>query len=192
MSLQKSLQRRIRGSVLMEFVLVMPILITLIMLVLQFAQAWTARQIVSYAAFCAARATLCVTPAEQPSAARKAARQSLAWINIFGGGRNSMVSVPGWGQIPESDSIDKQGRLDVSLNQLSDSWYIQNLAGKKPVVASVTVSYKFPLVIPIAGRLMSSDFLTGEPYPYIQFRETGVVPLPYSTANFPYNAYSSQ
>ena len=47
-----------RGSVLMEFVMTMPLLMMLVMLVLQFALIVTARQLVAYAAFCAARSTL--------------------------------------------------------------------------------------------------------------------------------------
>ena len=68
------------GSVMMETVLVMPILFVLIMGVLQLAQIWTARQIVKYAAYCAARATLTSNEYTAYYHARAAARQVCAWI----------------------------------------------------------------------------------------------------------------
>lgn len=226
------------GSMLMEFVLTMPILVVLIMLVLQFAQLWLVREVVSYAAFCAARSTLCVTPLEQSGAAKKAAMQVLAWVNAFGsegeaGSKatydagafsdikegygfdyyegsadvSGNLKIPGWGGVPESSGLSD--RVKVELDILSRS---RNLGGKRPVASAVTVRYKFPMLVPIAGQMISylaknsaSDSLyvksddlmpgwTGEEetfggVPYVELVETGVVPMPYSTANFPIGAY---
>ena len=226
------------GSMLMEFVLTMPILVILIMLVLQFAQLWLVREVVSYAAFCAARSTLCVVPAEQSDAAKKAAMQVLAWVNTFGsdGGTGSEgtynagafsdikdgyefnyyegssddsgnLKIPGWGGVPESSGLSD--RVSVELDIKSQS---RNIGGKKPVASAVTVKYKFPMLVPIAGQMISylakhsaseskyvksKDIMpgwTGEEetfggVPYIELVETGVVPMPYSTVNFPFMAY---
>ena len=54
--------RSSRGSMLMETVVVLPLLVALIFGALQMAHIHAARQIVSYAAYAAARATL---PAEE-------------------------------------------------------------------------------------------------------------------------------
>ena len=199
---------RRRGSVLMEFVLTMPILFMLIMLVIQFAQVMTARQFVAYAAFCSARSMLCANPSEcggsdRTSGVYQAARRALAWVNIFGAGNGGgfEVQVPGWGKVPESSSVDS--RLDVSTS-ISQARYVES-----------TVTYKFPLLIPVAGQMVGflskksySDSLyvksktmmagwTGESgdlidgMPYIELVEKCVLPLPYSTANLPSSAFDS-
>ena len=227
------------GSMLMEFVLTMPILVVLIMLILQFAQLWLVREVVSYAAFCAARSTLCVVPMEQSDAAKKAAMQVLAWVNAFGGSNGGTGSkgtydagamsdikagyefdyyegtaddsgnlkIPGWGGVPESSGLSD--RVKVELDILSTA---RNIGGKKPVASAVTVKYKFPMLVPIAGQMISylaknsasesqyvksEDLMPGwtgeeetfDGVPYIELVETGVVPMPYSTANFPFMAY---
>ena len=46
------------GTVMMEFVIAFPLLVVLMLGIFQFAQIWSARQVVHYAAFCAARAAL--------------------------------------------------------------------------------------------------------------------------------------
>lgn len=73
-----------RGSVLMEFVISMPMLFVLMMLVLQFSHIWLVRQFVSYSAFCAARSSLSVRPEEASDAAYDAARLVLAWVTMSG------------------------------------------------------------------------------------------------------------
>lgn len=233
-----------RGSMLMEFVLVMPILFMLIMLIIQFAQIMVVRQFVAYAAFCSTRSMLCSNPTEwDPQKPKKqrcdhqAARRVLAWVNIFGtpetaylrswdedylsisaGGFSDVtdepiaftttiygskythdVLVPGWGQIPESNSVDR--RLDVT-------------PGISPgKCAWSTVKYNFPLLVPVAGQMIGffmhhsadeskymkskglppgwlddlpdDEMLDG--VPYITLTETCVLPLPYSTARLPGN-----
>ena len=234
---------RKKGSVLMEFVLAMPILFMLVMLVLQLAQIMVVRQFVAYAAFCSARSMLCSNPSEwllknsKNNCAFQAARRVLAWVNIFGTpetanlrswdegylsvsasdfsdfGDDSPIAfatmiygsaathdvlVPGWGQILESNSVDR--RLDVSpgVNPGKCAWS--------------TIRYKFPLLIPVAGQMVSflakhdadesrymqgTDLMPGwtgeeellDGVPYIELTETCVLPLPYSTANLPGNPY---
>ena len=226
------------GTMLMEFVLTMPILFMLIMLIVQFAQIMVVRQFVAYAAFCSTRSMLCSNPSEwnngdkKYNCAHQAARRALAWVNIFGtpetahlrgweeetrslgrfsdlgettisyatviyGSKDTHdVLVPGWGQVPESNSIDR--RLEVECGPEEPN-------GK---CAYSTVRYKFPLLIPVAGQMISflakhsadeSMYMqskslmpgwTGEQelfdgVPYIELTETCVLPLPYSTARLP-------
>ena len=235
-----------QGSMLLEFVLTMPILMMLIMLVLQFAMIVTVRPMVSYAAFCAARSTLCANPVDslnsdwRENCAFHAARRALAWVTILGteesqkyrsfdtenikvgssdfadigdtstesfvtvmyGDENTHdVVVPGWGQVPESNSVDK--RLSVKTNLFP---------GRS---AAATVVYNYPLLIPIAGQMIgwltrhswkNSAYVksgTLQPgwfdevedaglidgVPFITLTETCVLPLPYSPDSLPLNAF---
>ena len=241
-------RNRRRGSMLMEFVLVMPILFMLIMLIIQFAQIMVVRQFVAYAAFCSTRSMLCSNPSEwsplvkpekRDRCTHQAARRVLAWVNIFGdpetanlrswdeetrslgkfsdigettisyttviyGSKDTHdVLVPGWGQIPESNSVDT--RLNVECGPMVPN-------GR---YAYSTVRYDFPLLIPVAGQIIgffmhhsaseskymqSKDLPPGwidelgpdemiDGMPYITLTETCVLPLPYSTARLPVNAF---
>lgn len=194
---------------MLEFVLTMPILLILIMLIIQFAQIWIARQMVAYAAFCSARSLLSANKSEwNPRALPKeercdhaAARQVLAWVgSASSSGRP--VTIPGWGIVPESGGVDK--RLTVTSSVEQGSW------------AMSEVVYKFPLLVPVAGAMLSffarhqaeeSRYVqyanqgvlfpgwTGEKelfegIPYIDLTETCVLPLPYSTELLPRNSYA--
>ena len=194
------------GSVMMEFVIAMPVLVVLVMLVVQFAQLWTVRQMVSYSAFCAARSTLSANPAEWSSAKPKAGRcdhaaaaRVLSWVALFGSGAGAGgKDVPGWGEIPESDRIDS--RIEVKSEHVAGQY------------ASSTVVFKFPMLVPVAGQMIS--FLAKRPadgsrymgmdspslmwsgeeelfdgVPYIELTETCVLPLPFDPAAQPQNSY---
>ena len=205
-SVQSAAMRK--GTMLMEFVLTMPILFMLIMLVIQFAQVMLARQMVAYAAFCSTRSMLCSKPSEwqgsgKSSCAHQAARRALAWVNIYGTPKSTAngVLVPGWGHVPESDSVDK--RLDVTTS-ISQAKYVKS-----------TVAYKFPLLVPVAGQMVgflskdraenslyvsSKTMMAGwtgetgdlvDEIPYILLTETCVLPLPYSTVNMPKGAFDN-
>lgn len=181
----------------MEFVLTMPILVVFVMLILQFALIGTTRQFVAYSAFCATRAMLAVNPDEASSRGPcAAARRALAWVTTASD-EGADVSVPGWGTIPESASVDE--RLTVETSH-SDGSYVQ-----------CKVEYKMPLVIPIAGPLVGwlfhdrrgvvekaeastvpgysgpSPLIGG--FPYMTLTETCVLPLPYALVKLPKNAY---
>ena len=86
------------GSVMLEFVIAFPLLLVLMFACIQFSQIWTARMVVHYGAFCAARSALVCKTGEYNSAPGKAAnvvsdllRQS--WSS--GGGDRNTVSVGG-------------------------------------------------------------------------------------------------
>lgn len=136
-----------RGSILMEFVLVAPLVLILVSMILQFAHIWTARQITAYAAYCAARATMVVPKEEKKAAAKKAAELACAWMSLAGlpGSTGEQeVKIKGWGTIPGSDSADKRVSVEVRED------------GENNVPAAVvTVHFKFPLMLPLAGRMIS-------------------------------------
>ena len=62
-----------RGTVLLESLMTLPLLLVCIMGVAQFAHIWITKHMVFYSAFCAARATLTCNSMTAPEEARKAA-----------------------------------------------------------------------------------------------------------------------
>ena len=197
-----------RGSILMETVLVMPLLLLLIFGILQFAQICMARQFVVYAASCAARAMTVVQPSEQADAADKAAKLALSWLCLAeddSESGNTGVEISGWGLIPGSRSVDRRVRTKVLCDGVDDA---------NPYVGA-TVRFRFPLLIPgmainrILGNFANrdqplakgSDFYnnlaqaSGNPivdidgWPYVDFEETCILPMPYSPKNFPRGGY---
>lgn len=164
-----NLQRR--GSVLMEFLMVCPILLMLVSMLLQFSQIWIAREVTSYAAYCAARAALVSSDEDAP---RKAAERVCAWISLanlerytLGEGREELerlhdridvdtsasivaddgdrqdgeLEVPGWGWIPGSSSVK------VRVKTVDVTWESNYVQAK--------VEFTFPMLFPMAGRIIS-------------------------------------
>jgi len=180
-----------RGSMMLECVICMPLLLTLIFGSLQLAHIWLARQVVEYAAWSAARSLLTEYNDDDlyRQTARKAAARICAWIALSQSSGASGVDVAGWGEVPGSGDIDS--KLQIKIDN-SDPW--------NPVA---TVIFDFPLVMPIAGPIIgwavnpwspSSAWLeqkadiTGNAhggedvrYPYIRFTETASVIKPYVT-----------
>lgn len=211
----------------METVLVMPLLLLLIFGILQFAQIWMARQMVVYAASCAARAMTVVLPEEQADAADKAAKQALSWLCLAETtGESSEQALPGveiagWGRIPGSGSVDRRVAVGVLSNSVANVAFDgRNVAfdgadDKNPFVGAM-VSFRFPLLIPgmaintIIGNFanrqnarpgVSADFYGNlaranenpivdiDGWPYVDLRETFVLPMPYSPKNYPRGGY---
>lgn len=193
-----------RGSIMLETVLVMPILLLLFFGIVQFSQIWTARQMTAYAAYCATRAIMVAPPNEQKSAARNAAEVALSWINIAGP-HDGEVTIPGWGKVNGSGRSNIRTAVEIGSNGESDE------------IAAVKVTFKFPLMIPgmavnkiIASAAKGAELVTnnkrprffkdldkaaGEPvlidgWPYIELTETCVLPMPYSTSKFPIGAFN--
>lgn len=141
------------GSVLLETVFAMPIIFVLVMGVLQIAHIWMARQVVKYAAYCAARSTLTSNAVSAHGHAYEAARQVCAWITFSEKAEESQdvvedeVEIPGWGKIPHSGSVDRRLRVEAGL------FSAYNLLS--PWETRATVEFDFPLLMPIAGRMLS-------------------------------------
>lgn len=169
-----------RGSVLMEFIIVAPLMLILVSMILQFAQIWIAREITAYAAYCACRSVLSAADDERGAAygAEKAAEVACSWMCLAGlpgaekssGGTRETVMlakfhdrddigdveivdaddgagvtgelvIPGWGSIPGSDSRG----VRVTVLEIR----------KDPTHARVTVQFKFPMLMPLVGRMLS-------------------------------------
>lgn len=182
---------RRKGSMLLECGLALPMVFVLVLAVVQFAQIWTARHVLAYAAYCAARATLSARPLQQMERARAAAEDVCSWVNpsgLPGAADDARVEVPGWGEIPGSDSIAE--RIDVEFDAAS---FAADVAGRSTGVSCVSVTYRYPLVIPVVGRLIvlltgrtdGAERATDDGSPFLALKETCVLPLPYSTAELP-------
>ena len=187
------------GSMLMEFVIAMPILVLLFMFVIQLSYLYLAHECTAYAAFCATRALWCANLAEHElvgteSPSRTAAERALSWFHAQGlkSGAKPKYSVPGWGGIPGSDTIGDH--VAVSLDPAMEG---VDLLGKGSL-SCVTVSYDCPLMIPVVGEIMAKALKDGkgggtvkdgEKYPFVTLRETCVLRRPYSTRCLPLKGY---
>lgn len=182
-----------KGSAMLEFVLIMPIMFVMIMTVMQLAHIWMARQVVKYAAYCAARAALTSNKVTAHAHARDAAKQVCAWITFsenaedlekiagssnrsfwwnsgnigvmqgeaYMSGINSIkaswdknitaqeTEIPGWGKIPHSSSLDSRIRVYAGLCDIS------GYNAEYPWDTLATVEFDFPLLMPVAGKMLS-------------------------------------
>lgn len=154
-----------RGTVLMETVLVLPLLMTMIFAIVQFSLVWYARIMTQYAAYNAARAALVYHPGEYRVAGPdnkvteifekkkgpcwQAACRTLAWVSSSPEREDgSKFGIPGWyDRIPNSTCIGQQVRI---VQSPENSVEMTNA----PVV-KVTVEFDYPLLVPVIGRMLA-------------------------------------
>lgn len=147
-------KRRENGSMLMEAVAVLPLLTALIFGALQMAHIHIARQIVSYAAYAAARATLPLAADDEEEAAREAAQRILCWLVAVPDSTHDGVLMPD----PDSRAVkDRILKLKVTRNDWSRELELQ---------------FAFPLVMPLAAQIIARrfnpvDFTSSEPGSHI-------------------------
>jgi len=148
------------GSILMETVIVLPLLVALIFGALQMAHIHTARQVVSYAAYAAVRATLPVEAGKEKQAAEKAARRVLCWLVAVPDGMRSGVLMPD----PDAKAV-KDRVLEFELKQ---NGYDRE----------VELKFAFPLVMPLAAQIIAfrmdpNDYTTQRAEGHISTRKFG-------------------
>ena len=139
---------------LMEAGAVLPLLGALIFGALQMAHIHIARQIVSYAAYAAARATLPLAEGEEEEAARKAAQRILCWLVAMPDSTHDGVLMPD----PDSRAV-KDRILACKVTQ--NDWNRE-----------VELKFAFPLVMPLAAQIIARrfnpvDFTSTEPGSHI-------------------------
>lgn len=153
-----------RGTVLMECLLALPLLVTLIFSIVQFSLIWYAQLMTHYAAYNAARAALVYHPAEYrddegtsgnpggfletKGVCWEAACRTLAAVSSSPEGGSSAFGIPGWWSaepIPSSSHIENQVRIDPA-----ESLELTNAPAVK-----VTVAFDCPLVVPVIGRMLA-------------------------------------
>ncbi len=177
------------GTVMLEFVLAFPLILALMLGCMQFAHIWMGRQVVHYAAFCAARAALVCEKDEYKKAAQQAAEQVCAWVvNGMSAGEQDK-KIPGWGEIPGSGGVGRKTRVKV---EDAGPWNVK-----------ATVEHDFALIFPVAGAMIgwlanpwernreydeqradtSGNIGDGDlvRYPHLRFTETVYLPKPYVT-----------
>ena len=174
---------------MLEFVLAFPVILTLLLACMQFAHMWMAKQVVHYAAFCAARAALVCEQDGYQNAGQQAAEQVCAWIVHGHTNGEQDKRLPGWGVIPDSGGVKRKTKAQIEA------------VGRWNVKATVTFDFAllFPLVGPMIGYGMNpwqcgQEYLeqhadaTGNigdadvvRYPHVRFTEVAVLPKPYVT-----------
>ena len=133
--------RQEKGSMLLETVAAMPLLIALTFGALQLAHIHVARQITAYAAYAAARATLPVEEGEEQEAAEHAARRVLCWLAAAPESEHDGVLMPD----PEARSV--KDRLLLCQVGKDDRW-----------TREVELKFAFPLVFPLAAQIIGKGF----------------------------------
>ena len=132
------------GSVLMEAILCLPVLLLLSLGVAQFAHIWLCRTMVHYAAFSAARAALVASNGTETEQAFHAAKAVCAPIAYFDPAGNGDLTLPGIGEVSGSGAVGKtdNGILEVTA-QVNNSFHVH-----------VDVKMKVPLLVPVAGPVI--------------------------------------
>jgi hypothetical protein len=137
-----------RGAVMMEFVIAFPVVLILCLGAIQFAHIWMAKQVVHYAAYCAARAELVDG---NPQAA---ARTVCAWISFSKASGDVDVELPGWGAIKGSGGIDRKLAVEVEHLLPPLDVPVPAALALTPHDIRATVSFDLPLMTPIVGPMI--------------------------------------
>ena len=195
------------GSVLMETVLCLPLLLMLITGIWQFARIWEARLFTRYAAYNAARAALVYNVGdygEGEGASFKfnaksgpvwlAAVNTLAWMSHSSGAASR--TLPG-AEVLEYGNVRK-GFYPYSARIRDQVWIVPDKCEEKDGYVKVTVRFDFPLIIPIYdGRALWGENSSNspdlelvfdpkaEPDRYFPLTETCALPKPWSTVWYP-------
>lgn len=183
----RGLGQSARGTIMMEMVIVLPLLLLLFFMVLQFGQLWLVKHILAYAAYSSARAALVYNPKDymvvlsSKSEDKLSPKYDFRFMSASGPLHRNACIVLSWLEakaglddfqwLPKSsqDSTIYQ-RVRISGTEgplLGDDTSLREKANGSPFV-SVTVHYYFPLIIPMASDVLKYALAGGksdEPYP---------------------------
>ncbi|MCQ2380138.1 MAG: pilus assembly protein [Victivallaceae bacterium] len=191
--------RRESRAVLMEFVMCIPIVLTLFFFIVQLAQIMISQQVVAYAAYAGARATMTCNIVQRKTMAEYAVKRVLAAISgspSSDKGKDEYSVIDGWGRLPFTAYLDKQVEVDVL---------------PLPYGSKCNVRFKMFLLVPVAGRLISyfandgklpaqdpdstnpmlevteanEIEIDGQKFPFIELKGSAIVHIPYSTLKYP-------
>lgn len=179
------MKRRESGSVMLESVMVLPILLLLIFFLIQLSFLLLAKQMTYYAAYCGARAALVYNPQDYSGnggVVHRAACTVLAWISQSTTGSEPLTipSDSGEYRIPRSENIENQVSVEIQEGLQTDN---------TPIV-TVTVNFQCPLLIPIGGRTIAwlsgaGDSVDQYGWHTVPIREFCSLAKPYRTETFP-------
>ncbi|MBR4251971.1 MAG: pilus assembly protein [Kiritimatiellae bacterium] len=190
-----------RGTVLMESILVLPLLLMLITGIFQFSRFWQARLLTRYAAYNAARVALVYNPVHYripaddpgPDAGKFFADKGVCWLAAVGTlawmsatPNTANYWLPGYGWIPNSSGIPGQVRIVPEGCKEDNGWVM------------VTVAFDYPTLFAVfdATAVNSSDGHGTEAdisevtdwsaHPHFTFVESCLLPKPWTTERYPH------
>ncbi|HRU05772.1 MAG TPA: pilus assembly protein [Candidatus Brocadiia bacterium] len=132
-----------RGQVVVEYAIVFPIQLLITLAIIQLAEIFVAKQVVSYAAFCGARAQIV---GENPA---DAACLPLAAVAGGAGAESEPdITLPGWGELRGSGAARAKTAVEV---------YNETIGSQTVIRCDVTHSYE--LSVPF-GNHIASLFVT--------------------------------
>ncbi len=188
------------GTVLMETVLCLPLILMLLTGIVQFTRIWEARLFTRYAAYNAARAALVYNMGDyggniggasfrfnsNSGPVWLAAVNTLAWKSHTSDANGRLLPGIDDGYFPNSGSIERQVRI------VPDGCFESN------GLVKVTVAFAFPLIFPVfnansvRGDSEAPDDIGGlvfdpllDPWHKITLTESCILPKPWSTAWYP-------
>lgn len=190
------------GTVLMESVMVLPLLLMLITGIFQFARFWQAKLLTRYAAYNAARAALVYNPIHYrysaddpgPNAGKFKEREGVCWLAAVTTlswlssttDANNLV-IPKYGRVAHSTGIRSQVHLFADGCREQDGWVLVTLVFEFP---SIFAAFDAALVHPDMTRGAKNgelDRLFSEAkYPRFTFVESCLLPKPWTTERFPH------
>jgi TadE-like protein len=133
-------QRGEQGQAIAEFAIAFPILLMMVLGIVQISLFFVARSVVEYAAYAAARAELVGEDPERAAAFVCSAISGPTYAQ----GTGTSITVPGWGELPRSESAS----LKTSVNVLDG-------IGNESGYVTVEVIHKYELVVPLASLIFS-------------------------------------
>ena len=182
-----------QGSVLMESILFLPVVLLSFMAAAQFAHIYLARHMIEYAAYSGARAGRLGSAAAIQTNAYNAAQQICSILSLTAAGASGEpLTLPWLGTIEGSQSLAE--KLQVTCTEDP---------GKS---VTCTVRMDFPLVVPVARDVIAglikftgvgsktllalSEYpapdtilYTGNPFPHLRFKRSVTVPRNYQIAD---------
>ena len=135
-----------QGSVMMESIVLLPVVLLVLMATVQFAHIFFARQITRYAAYSAARsARVAYTPSVAENNARNSARQVCAMLSLTApqGSTGVLYALPWLGEVAGSQNLDEKLSVSCSPEGTPDGAF------------AAEVMMDFPLVVPVINSFLS-------------------------------------
>ena len=165
--------RRFRpGSILMEAVIILPVLVMLIFAVIQFANVMMVQQLVEYAAYCGARATLTCNVMQASDQATRAVLRVLAPVSLSTESADADTGphdYPGWGKLKGTKDLASQVDVELSPSPIVGADVFKYVGCK--------VTFRYPLLIPIPSYRTTNGV--------IRLEGKAVLPFRHSTMKYP-------
>jgi len=157
----RELRKDENGQAMVEFVVVFPVVFLLCLVIMQTFLLLTARQVVNYAAYCAARSAIVFFPEGGNTAAKKQAKRaaiiacwSISPMKGFGTAETFIKPIEDMVEDATGINFDLARRYNMARSNVSVNLKPNKLNAKTPhqdITAEVT--YHYVMGIPLANRL---------------------------------------